>query len=148
MDTTDTLWVIDSSGTTATKCTGDAVCNSPGFWSLESQQAAADSTDSSSGVSEVFKVAFKQYHTTAGSAAQPTLYYIPNSPLLNGDDLSNCFEGVVPQLTSAAAWSYTVAYGSAAAQPGSKTGAAGVIKVPQDPWADNVSTLMCDASPN
>jgi hypothetical protein len=95
-------------------------------------------------VGEVFKVAFKQYHTTAGSVAQPTLYFIPNSPLLDGDDLSNCFEGVAPQLTAAGGWSYTVAYGSAAAQAGSKVGAAGVIRVPQDPWADSVSTFMCN----
>jgi hypothetical protein len=90
-------------------------------------------------LSEVFKVAFKQYHTTAGSAAQPVLYFIPGSPLLDSDDLSNCFEGAVPQLTAAGGWSYTVAYGSGAAQQGSKVGKAGRIQVPQEPWADSVS---------
>uniref|UniRef100_A0A383VQ16 Uncharacterized protein n=1 Tax=Tetradesmus obliquus TaxID=3088 RepID=A0A383VQ16_TETOB len=137
--TTETLWVIDSSGTTATKCTGDAVCNSPGVWSLESQQAAVDGTDSS-GLGEVFKVAFKQYHRTAGSAAQPVLYFVPASPLMGSDELSSCFEGAAPQLAAAGDWSYTVAYGSGAAQQGSKVGKAGRIQVPQEPWADNVET--------
>jgi hypothetical protein len=91
----------------------------------------------------VFKVAFKQYHTTAGSAAQPVLYFIPASPLLDGDDLSSCFEGgSLPQLTAAGAWSYTVAYGNGAAQAGNKVGNAGRIQVPQEPWADNVSVAV------
>jgi hypothetical protein len=39
------------------------------------------------------------------------------------------------------ACSYCVANGSGPAQPSSKVSAAGVIRVPQDPWADNVSTV-------
>lgn len=90
------------------------------------------------GLREVFKVAFKQYHTEAGSAAQPTLYFVPNSPLLDAtSELTSCAEGAT--LSSAGSWSYTVAYVNSAAQAGSKLGNAGLIQVPQQLWADNVS---------
>lgn len=87
----------------------------------------------------MFKVAFKQYHTLAGPAAQPTLYFKPYGPLFDAASVDACVEGA--RLVTPGTWSYNVAVGNATAQTGSKVGRAGRIVVPQLPWADNVS---CD----
>lgn len=94
----------------------------------------------SAGVSEVFKVAFKQYHTLAGPAAQPTLYFKPYGPLFDASSMDACVEGA--RLVTPGTWSYSVALGNATAQTGSKIGKAGRIAVPQLPWTDSVS---CDS---